>query len=405
MNLIDGSSIWMTSIMDMLSRESNIHLSVLLKRPIIRTILLEPFVISGKVKLINPWTYSFSQQVNAAWYKRERLLPKDAVEMIENLDCEEDYDILILRGFNVCKEISMRSELALKTWTYITDFPQNENSVTQEQRNDLIKIYEKAKYIVCQTKQLEQYFKKIVGHGTDKFILLPPLIPDYKLQEPHFSNKSDRLVYVGKFAFQWNISESIDAFVKLKKKNEKIEYHIAGDKFNRDPNNINFENELKYKLENTEGVIWHKAMMKEEIEDLIDKCDLGISWRHAELDESLEISTKLLEYGRLGKPVIMNRNTIHEELFGKDYPLYANTECELIEQVEKALSCSEIYKNAAEILYEACKSFTISKAYAKLKNCLWDGITKTLDNRNKIFISEHYSKLIPILESYLRTVK
>ena len=53
------------------------------------------------------------------------------------------------------------------------------------------------------------------------------------------------------------------------------------------------------------------------------RCDIGLSWRHPDLDASLELSTKVLEFGQLGLPVILNRTPMHEALLGADYPLFA----------------------------------------------------------------------------------
>src|ERR1700680_2428652 len=52
-------------------------------------------------------------------------------------------------------------------------------------------------------------------------------------------------------------------------------------------------------------------------------CHIGLSWRDQSLDASLELSTKVLEFGLLGLPVILNRTPLHEELLGADYPLFA----------------------------------------------------------------------------------
>jgi len=60
-----------------------------------------------------------------------------------------------------------------------------------------------------------------------------------------------------------------------------------------------------------------------EMEQIAAEGDIGLSWRHPELDASLELSTKVLEFGQLGLPVILNRTPMHEDLLGADYPLFA----------------------------------------------------------------------------------
>ena len=71
------------------------------------------------------------------------------------------------------------------------------------------------------------------------------------------------------------------------------------------------------------GVVWHGGKPRAEAMAIAAAGDIGLSWRHPELDASLELSTKVLEFGALGLPVIVNRTPMHEALLGADYPLFA----------------------------------------------------------------------------------
>jgi hypothetical protein len=55
---------------------------------------------------------------------------------------------------------------------------------------------------------------------------------------------------------------------------------------------------------------------------LAASCHLGLAWRSRKLDGSLELSTKLLEYGALGLPVLCNPTPMHRRLLGTDYPFF-----------------------------------------------------------------------------------
>ena len=70
-------------------------------------------------------------------------------------------------------------------------------------------------------------------------------------------------------------------------------------------------------------MIWHGGQPRAEAMRIAAEGDIGLSWRHPELDASLELSTKVLEFGQLGLPVILNRTPMHEALLGADYPLFA----------------------------------------------------------------------------------
>ena len=80
---------------------------------------------------------------------------------------------------------------------------------------------------------------------------------------------------------------------------------------------------------------------------LAASCDIGLSWRHPDLDASLELSTKVLEFGALGLPVILNRTPIHEALLGADYPLFAVSLADVAAAAAAAAADPGLYRLAA----------------------------------------------------------
>ena len=98
------------------------------------------------------------------------------------------------------------------------------------------------------------------------------------------------------------------------------ELHMVGDKIHDDASG--YQQRMRAAL-GTDGVTWHGGHSREEAMRLAASCDIGLSWRHPDLDASLELSTKVLEFGALGLPVILNRTPMHEALLGADYPLFA----------------------------------------------------------------------------------
>lgn len=370
LNLIDGSSIWVTSLINVFAKSEGIEITLLLKRPIVRPILVDPFRDHKQVVFFDPWQKFISESSYEDWYKRKKLYPEEAIELINRLNRDVKYDIVFIRGLDLLLQVGKNEELSSKTWAYITDIPNKMDSYDDKLR--LLKSnFKKFKHIVCQTEEIKNKFSTATDTEKSKFILLPPIIPDYPDNKPDFKCCSKRLVYTGKFDPLWYTREAIDAFVKIHQRYPEAEFHIAGDKFNSAENSAEYKNELTEILENTPGVVWHKGISRQEVEELIFRCDIGISWRHPAVNSSLELSTKLLEYGRLGKPVILNRNPINARTLGHDYPLYANFEEEFIEQIETAFLCPDIYEKAAKKLYEACKVFTYSEAYKGFLNYLW----------------------------------
>src|SRR5699024_4877147 len=98
------------------------------------------------------------------------------------------------------------------------------------------------------------------------------------------------------------------------------------DQFKFDMNNPDFRNITKYLLENTKNLTWFGALNRSESLALIENSDIGLTWRAEGLEKSLELSTKMLEYCSEGKPPILNKIEMHKEIFGEDYPFYANNE-------------------------------------------------------------------------------
>src|ERR1700722_14079729 len=98
--------------------------------------------------------------------------------------------------------------------------------------------------------------------------------------------------------------------------------------------------------------------------------DIGMGWRHPSLDASLELSTKVLEYGLLGLPVILNRTPMHEELLGADYPLFARDLAEVADAAAMAAGDPAVAQLAAARTAAAARPFTLQAAAGRLRGYL-----------------------------------
>ena len=94
-------------------------------------------------------------------------------------------------------------------------------------------------------------------------------------------------------------------------------------------------------------MIWHGGLTRQEAMTIAASCDIGLGWLHEDLDASLELSTKILEFGSMGLPVILNRSLAHEDLLGADYPLYARDVREAADAVELAAGDPGVFQAAA----------------------------------------------------------
>lgn len=370
LNIIDGSSVWVTSIVETLAQNEKVQPTLLLKRPVKRETLLKSLRLLSNVSILDPWSKRFRSLQHSvsdtSWVSRKRLSPEQAAQIIEKLDAENHYDFILVRGFSLSREIAYHYRYASKTWFYITDFPQNIEDVTETDLDDLITIYKNGGKLACQTPDLIQYFKELLNVWNDgKFLYLPPMIPNFQADERDFKNKNNRLIYAGKFAPLWKVPEMFEAFAKIK--DPSLEFMVVGDKFHNYPYIEDYEKKVRETLESVDNIVWRKGLSRQEVQLCIMNSDVGISWRHESMDESKELSTKVLEYGLYGKPVILNRNALHEDLFGNDYPLFANSEKEFIEKIKLAFHDPDVYRKAAEKVFAVSQRHTFSKVSQYLK--------------------------------------
>jgi len=355
MNLIDGSSVWTVSLMEALAGLEYSEVFLFLKSKEKRSLLTEPLKKFGNVTLISP---------NKNLIKGN-LTPEAALDKIEDTDRRLNFDAIVLRGFSLCEKASLRTRLHGRLWTYLTDIPQKSEDLTDNTLQMLDKIASASKYILCQTEEFCSYWEKHVPSAQRKIRLLPPMIPEFNQhKEPTTAVK--RICYAGKFAPMWGIMEMFKAFDSLRAVDSEVELHIFGDKIHNPLELPDFQSTVLSYLENTAGVVWYRGLSREDVLSHMVRMDLGWAWRSPELEDStLELSTKILEYGRCGLPVILVRNKVNEKLLGPDYPLFANTYDEVVELLHRLASSPDMLAAASARTYAASEQFTVEKVKDK----------------------------------------
>ena len=117
------------------------------------------------------------------------------------------------------------------------------------------------------------------------------------------------------------------------------------------------------------GVTWHGALSQRDALALAAACHVGMSWRGAELDSSLELSTKLLEYGALGLPVLCNPTPMHRRLLGEDYPLFVSEEEDVLRAVASAAQPA-VWRAAGEKTSGIAEAYRASRIGASLRRVM-----------------------------------
>ncbi|WP_099159459.1 glycosyltransferase [Virgibacillus ndiopensis] len=384
LNIMDGSAIWLTSLVNLLTNDKRVDVTLLLKAPIKRKHVLSNIEDINNIKIIQPFRL-FQEK---SFEYNNRLSVKDATDIIQLLDEKDNYDIIITRG-KLLTEQSMYKSFSKKQIPYITDFTHVESKMGDEEKSFFEKVYHIFPNIFVQTEEMKEYLKKLLKVSGDKFIELSPSVVDSK-KDPEIGIKNYSIVYTGKFAEQWKTLEMVNVFKKVNAKDKVITLNIAGDKFQGKL--IDRKDEVLEEFKHTKGINWIGAVSRKESVNLIRMSDLGFAYRSEEIDNnnSLELSTKFLEYGINGKPIISRRTKQYEKLLGKDYPLFANNEEELFNKLLLAFRDKEIYKDAALKCYNASKKYQISQVSSKVLEHLW----KYNDQKQTILFAGHDFKFL-----------
>ena len=333
LNILDGSAIWVQSMSEALSR-AGVDVRVLLKAPVETGRLVDPLRALPGVNVVDPFTSGMTSE-------RTPLSADAAVSLIERLDSESPADLIVVRGLRLVTAAAASPRLRGRLWTYLTDIPQSPLDIDDEQRDRLAAIAGASRWMLCQTEELRSLIEASIPGTGGRCVLWSPIVPAPELVETESTIEGAplRLVYTGKFAPLWNTLEMTRLPALLAEQGITAEVHMVGDKIHDVPGDPEWSSRMRAALESTPGVVWHGGMPRQQAMALAASGDLGLSWRAPEMDASLELSTKVLEFGVLGVPVLLNRTPMHESLLGADYPLFVADESDI------AAACAQIARD------------------------------------------------------------
>jgi glycosyltransferase involved in cell wall biosynthesis len=350
LNIIDGSAIWLTSLVETLLQGSRVAVSLLLKAPEQRDLLTAALRRLPRLTVVPPPTGA-------------RMRPDQALDALVALDRAQRFDVVLLRGFALAEAAVARAELAGRLWTYLTDIPQRPEELTPEVRAVLTAVVDGSERLLCQTEELRSYLEGIAPRASGKATLLPPMIPPSAAPPARPRRAAPRLFYAGKFAPLWGVLETIEQAAVLARRLPGTELHIAGDKVHDPPDDPGYKPAVQAALASAPALVWHGGVPRQRVGELLGEADVALSVRHPALDDSLELSTKILEYGAAGVPVVLNRNALHEELYGRDYPLFVSSLDEVADVIEAAWRDPARLERAQRTCERVSRSFTFPAVY------------------------------------------
>lgn len=386
-NVIDGSAFFLPAMANMISSIPNVQVDLLLSTPVKRLTVLKEVLGNPHVRVIDPFADSYVGRTKFQFLAKDYISHQEAAELILFQEQEGNYDSKIIRSSEVASALSrLSTETIRNMMLYVTGIVNPNQPPADDVASSIRALAVLGAKFIMQTKEMAAYLEKDVLHGQirrQSILSLYPMVPNVeKSFEQVFQKKTayKKFVYSGKFVREWNPAQIISGFNEINASYKDIELSVAGDQFREDESNPSFVEEVKYLLRSSESVTWHGGVEREVARNLISNSDVGISWRHESLDESFELSTKLLEYGSLGKPCIMNRTPMHEALFGTDYPLYADSMSDYTELLEKIVTEPLIVESAAETSFKVSLDFTYTEAARRLLPFLLDTVSPSDDS-------------------------
>ena len=383
MNLLDGSAIWLQSVTQALVA-AGCAVTLVLKAPVRTDRLVAPLRGLPAVTIRSPHDEALLPGLTEA-----SLTVPQAIAVLAAVDkaggdkaggdAPAPHDLVVLRGRALVSAAARDGSFDGRLWSYLTDVPQAVPAVTPKAAEDLTIIAKASRYLLCQTEELRCFLEGSIAAACGKSVLFPPVLPaldihrdpERKVAPPGTPLK---LVYTGKFAPRWNTLEMTSLPALLASRAVDAEVHMVGDKVHNDPSDPTYAKRMRGALGEVgapaiPGVIWHGGQPRAEAMRLAAAGDIGLSWRHPELDSSLELSTKVLEFGQLGLPVILNRTPMHEALLGADYPLFAASLDDVADVAAAALNPA-VFGLAASRTSAAAASFALDRAAARLRTYL-----------------------------------
>ena len=402
LNLIDGSSIWLASLTELLASSGEIDVGVLQKTRVERDVVIRQSKARSNVKFFDPWDLAKEDQEFSRILSHNtgpRLYPDIAGEFIEELDRQLQYDVIIIRSIETAHCLSSIPHIASHMWVYMTDPMRH---ISKSEKAKLKIIFQSCNRFLCQTEEAKEAFMQIIEiDRADEITILPPMIPAVRPQN-RLQLSPPRLGYSGKFSPPYMIKEMIDTFEKIRQQIPEAEFHIVGDKFHNAPPVKNFVKDIKHRLQYTKGVIWHGGVSRAEANEILSHVHVASSWRDKSFDNSLEMSTKILEYSALGIPVLMNPSSVQYGIFGPDYPCYVESESEFIDKFIELTSSPELYRKVSEHVRGIAKQFTFECILRKLMPLLKTNTAAIVPKQplRILFAGHDFKFLKPILAHY-----
>lgn len=371
-SMIDGSSIWLVSAAEVLAR-AGCTVTLLLHRPSPDRRLLRPLETIAGVEVLDPMACPDLAVPHLRSGGRAMNL-EDAASAVESLANSREVDAVLVRGSACVRRLAQVPALRGKLWSYLTDIPQSVGLMSDEDRAWLSDVAQASAVVLCQTEGLRALLEWSIPETSGKCelwtpIAVAPAVVRDEVDGPlGDAERPLRLGYIGKCAPMWNTLEMARLPASLRARGVHASVEVFGDKIHRAPEVPGWHEAMRDALVATRDVHWHGGMARDEALRGVARTHVGLAWRSPALDGSLELSTKLLEYGVLRMPAVVNRTRMHEEMLGTDYPLFVDEGADATAAIVLAAASPGARRLASERLAAAAEGYSMEHAVPRVRN-------------------------------------
>ncbi len=400
MNLIDGSSIWLQSVTLALAAMPDVQVHLLLRESVTRDLLLDPLRGHDNINIIEP--ESDADEAGEGGSAPVRLDPEKFISMVEALNERHPFVGVLVRGNSYSEALADHESLSKILWAYLLDRPP---LVADIDDAPYVNICKRARFLIAQSEPQRALLEARIPEANGKIVVLPPMLPagaEVPAKGRTLNEAGDfELVYAGKYSRLWNVESYFDLPAAMSAKSRKASVVLIGDKIHKEKRDAGFHDRILDKLQHTEGVTWLKGLSREDTYKRAGEADFGLCWRSDNMNESIEVSTKFLEFGSLGLPVFLNRTQNYELALGKDYPFFASTAQDIFDALERVQREPELYSLASQRCVDFARGFTLETATARLRRLLELSPPAYAGKKTTIAIASHDFKFITSVRAHL----
>lgn len=366
LNMIDGSTIWVQSLVEVLSGQLGCRV-VLLSRDRLQDRGVGPAL--KRLKDVRIVCYDDYPDIKAQ--HPDPGSPYGIEKIIRRLDSEEVLDRIIIRAPDVALQVSRTPALRQRLWAYLLDTPALDRLAD---RSEMRELAENAGGLIVQSDTQRGLLETVFPAACNKTSILPPMVKpvvaELPARTPYHDPQLVRFIYSGKYSAAWNVEAFFDVPDACAQEGVAAAITMIGDKVHDEPSDIGFRDRILAKFTSTPGVTWLGPMDRDAAVVEAASHDLGLCWRTSALDDSLEISTKFLEFASVGVPSVVNRTAAYESLLGEDYPYFAASIDDVVSAARAVVSDRDTHERIAKQCRKLVADFTYEQAAVRLRHAL-----------------------------------